>query len=147
MATKKNYTIQIYCGNEFKFQTGSRGLQRAVDTAEQWIRHNTDETLNDNVVWDYCTGRNLHTRKVGKYCILIWEQKTAKPVRMEAIVKSTTVAEVLEKEDVIYELSMSKDGRMVKVHPHTLEEVNKWVTRMDGYEISIKKYVHDGSTK
>ena len=96
MATKKNYTIQIYCGNEFKFQTGSRGLQRAVDTAEQWIRHNTDETLNDNVVWDYCTGRNLHTRKVGKYCILIWEQKTAKPVRMEAIVKSTTVERLLD---------------------------------------------------
>jgi len=93
MATKKNYTIEIYHGNEFKFRTGSRGLSRAMDTATQWMRHNTEESPSH---WSYNLVDRLFSMQIGKWCILLYEQGTTKPVRMKAIVESTTVERLLD---------------------------------------------------
>ena len=93
MQTKKNYTIEIYCGNEFKFRTGSRGLSRAMDTAAQWMRHNTGKSPS---YWSYNLIDRLFSMQADKWCILLYEQGTTKPVRMKAIVESTTVERLLD---------------------------------------------------
>ena len=115
MATKKNYTIEIYCGNKFQFRTGAYGLSHAAKTAKQWMWHNTDETWNDNIPYNYCIVNKLFSLQVGKWCILIYEQGTEKPVRMKAIVKSTTVERLLD-----------DDGKYTKKGTDINNKIREW---------------------